>query len=596
MGGFELSKKIDFFSFLSLISLLLLTVSCKNADDNFESVFTFLGDSSSPRIISAVPGMGDSSLPREQKITVLFDKPMNINSCVQSFSLVPPVQGFYELSDFSMTFIPSNLFSYGSYTYNIIKNCEDKDGNDLRDVFSATFTIGEPAIAGTFPAITSINVASGTEAECNSGSASSSNFLTESIENACMGNPNVNRIRIIFDRPMDKVSTIGAVSISPNFNYTNSWESETSLVLIPDTPFPDRVRVNVNVSTLAQDAQGIRMQLPIAASYRVGTANLVPRITSIFVSQGNLTDCAGGLGAPIDITSNDITNGCLGNPNSNNIAINFSREMNTSVTQSSLQVVPPISGNRVWSNNNQTLTIQPDSKLNFGTRYSITVTTQALSAENIPFSNLASHNFVAGGLLDEAPFVQAIGVSSQGCANSFPGTGSPSGGDWTMGSCFWDNSLPVLSPSAYHFRAGDQGTGSSGGPPYSPLSCLDVNTDNFKIIFSNYMDLNSTVNAVRLNRISPPVTIIQLATWNWTDCQAVAPYGCRVLTVVYAEQESSCNGLLFGNANHGGDFNLMQSDNMPNGIPFYTLRVDTSARDVNNISLPSNFIFTMEAK
>ncbi|HNM05740.1 MAG TPA: hypothetical protein PKK05_22685, partial [Leptospiraceae bacterium] len=104
------------------------------------------------------------------------------------------------------------------------------------------------------------------------------------------------------------------------------------------------------------------------------------------------------------------------------------------------------------------------------------------------------------------------------------------------------------------------------------------------------------MNYVRLDRVSPPFTTIRLASWEWTDCQASYPFGCRVLTLIYSEQEASCNGALFGNGTTGGDFNLMRTDNMPAGVPVYTLTVGSGARDANGISIGTDFRFSMEGK
>lgn len=573
---------------INFILIIMLGYSCKNINDDLSNYLTFLADDKSPKILSAVPEMGDTSLPRNQKIAIVFNKPMNINSCVQSFSISPNVQGFYELNDLSLIFTPSVLLSFGTYTYTISKNCEDKEGNDLRDIFTASFTIGDTTIAGTFPEVSGIFVKTGSIAACNSAAGGDTNILTADISNACMGNILTNRMRIRFTRDMDRASTGSSITVSPNVNFTLSWLSNSEVEIIPDSPFIFNSRISITISTQAQDSQGIRLITPIIGSFRVGTGNLLPSIVTINVPSGTLTDCNNGIGLLTDIVGNTVNNGCLGNPTVTPIEINFSHIMDTAITQSAVSLTPTISGSFIWSNANQTLTFNPDLRLTFGTRYNVNISPLARSIDNINFQVLNSFGFVAGGLLSAAPTVQAIGIASQGCSNTFPGIGSIVGGDWTSGNCFWDNSLPILGPGSYRFRAGDTGSGNA--------SCADVNTDNFKIIFSNYMDLNSTINAIRLRRTSPPTTIVQLSSWSWNDCQAVAPFGCRVLTLIFAEQESSCNGTLFGNASTGGDFNLLRSDDTPVGFPYYNLSIDTTARDVNNIPLPSTFNFTMEAK
>ncbi|BDA79617.1 membrane protein [Leptospira kobayashii] len=555
-------------------------------------MLTFLGNDSSPKVVSAVPAMGDKELPRSQKIAILFDKPMNINSCVQSFSVSPATQGFYDLNDYSLNFTPSTLYNYGTYTYTLTKNCESKEGHDLKDVFTASFTVGNQTSAGTFPEVQSITVSAGSSSVCNSANPPSVNILSDSVTDACMGTPLRNKIKVHFSRAMDRGATISAITFSPNFNVTYYWESDTDLSISPDVPFPYQSRINMTVSTVAQDTQGIRMQIPVAGSFQVGTPNLVPRLTSLTVSTGTLADCLAGIGVLGDLTTTSITTACLGNPTNNPIVFNFSRPMNQVQTQSNIGFSPSFTGTFVWSPDNLTLTYTPDAKLSYGVRYTITVGQNVVTTDKITVEAPSTYSFVAGGPVSSSPTVQAVGVASQGCATTFPGTGSAAGGNWLSGSCYWDNTLAVLSPSSYTFRAGDDGTGASA----TTAACADVTSDNFRLIFTNYMDLNSAVNAVRLRRLSPPSTIVQLSSWTWTDCQAAFPYGCRVLNLSFAEQEASCNGSLFGNASTGGDFNLLRSDNTPAGFPYYMITVDTSARDVNNLPFSSNFNFTMEAK
>ena len=190
------------------------------------------------------------------------------------------------------------------------------------------------------------------------------------------------------------------------------------------------------------------------------------------------------------------------------------------------------------------------------------------------------------------PVVQAIGLESQGCSSSYPGVGSVTGGDWNSGVCFWDNSLPVLQPIKYLFRGGDNGGGSLG----SSIACVDSKTDNFKIIFSEYMN-PSTAQAFRLKRNSPPASNILLSSWEWLDCNTSSGFGCRVIILRFSEMEASCNGNLFGNSSTAGDFNLQRTDNAPVGYPTYTLIMDSNlAISSEKKKLESDFYFSMEGK
>ncbi|TGL38891.1 Ig-like domain-containing protein [Leptospira perdikensis] len=573
-----------------IYNLLLLAAFsyCNPNGKSLDSLLTFVDDDGSPKIVYASPTMGEKNLERNVSVSVLFSKSMNINTCVQSFSMTPNTLGFFDLSDLSLKFTPSSLLPYGSYTYTITKNCESKDGIDLKDVFSANFSVGEAVNAGSNPQVTGIFVSAGTVAACNAGTAARVNILSSDYINVCMGSPTINEIEVIFDRPMDQSSVLSAIQITPNISANFVWSSSTSLRIIPDRPLNGNIRYSVSISASASDSLNNRLLSPVFKSFLVGSENLVPTVTSMTITNGTLADCLAGIGTITNILVTSVTNGCLGNPINNPIVIDFDRPMNRSITESSVSISPSLTGTFLWSVGDTRLTFTPDAKFSYGIRYTITITKNAISANEINVSQNVSYSFIAGGAIGDAPVVQSVGVVSQGCSNSFPGTGSATGGNWLLPQCFWDNSLPILGPTSYYFRSGDTGSGLS--------SCADVNTDNFKIIFSKYMDMNTTLNAIRLRRMSPPSTIVQLSSWVWRDCQATFPFGCRVLELAFAEQEASCNGPVFGNASTSGDFNLLRSDDTPSGFPFYMITVDTSAKDTMGASLQSTFNFTMEAK
>ncbi len=573
--------------------ILLLVNSCKNLNSDAEKMLTFLPNENSPRILSAVPGMGDKGLPRNQKISILFDRPMNINSCVQSFSVSPSTPGFFDLTDYSLTFTPTTQWNFGTFSYTLTKNCESKEGNDLKELFSASFTVGEVSVAGSFPEVTNVMIATGSFSECNTGEFTLKNILANQLANVCMGASAVNQITFHFSRSMDKAVTPSAIVFSPSFSYNIQWVSDTTLRIIPDSPFPYQQRIQFNISSQAQDTQGVKMQVPITGSFYVGTGNLLPTLSSLVVSADTLSNCFNGTSVTADLVQSSISNVCLGIPNRKPFVFSFTRGMNRVQTQASINFSPNLIGTYTWSADDKTLTFLPDAPLIYGVRYTITIGNGAVSSDRIAIYSPSIYSFTAGGPLEAAPTVQAVGLVSQACANSLPGTGNASGGNWLSPHCFWDNSLSILGPSSYQFRAGDNGTGNIN----ITSSCSDVNTDNFRLIFSNYMDLNSTINAIRLRRLSPPSTVIQLSSWVWSDCQTNFPFGCRVVDLLFSELEASCNGpSAFGNANTLGDFNLLRSDNTPAGYPYYMLTVDTTAKDVQNIPFSSNFQFSMEAK
>lgn len=88
------SDKVKWVIYVFLLSLFLS--SCKNSSSDLKKFFTFLGDKEeNPKVLSSTPGNGDKGLPQNQKIGVIFNKPMNINACIQSFSILTFGEWFF---------------------------------------------------------------------------------------------------------------------------------------------------------------------------------------------------------------------------------------------------------------------------------------------------------------------------------------------------------------------------------------------------------------------------------------------------------------------------------------------------------------------
>ncbi|MCE9499356.1 MAG: Ig-like domain-containing protein, partial [Leptospira sp.] len=409
---------------------------------------------------------------------------------------------------------------------------------------------------------------------------------------ACMGNPSLNQIVVNFSKPMDIGLTQSSVAINPSIGASYVWSSNnTVLTIIPDLALTLNQRYTVAFGLTATDSNNIPLLSPVIGSFLVGTNNSSPQVSTMTTFTGTAPTCVAGGGAAVDFIANNVTNGCIRNPTNNSIAINFNTPMDPAVTQAAVTISPNVSGTYVWSANNQTLTFTSDFPLLYGVRYTVSLSTVARSSTLINISAPVIASFVAGAV-SLSPHVQSIGVASQGCPLALPGVGSAAGGNWLIGSCWWDDTLSILSTGNYTFRSGDTGTGVAG----STNDCADINTDNFRIIFSDYMNVTNTINAITLRRSSPPTTTVQLSSWQWNDCQAVFPFGCRVVDLVYAEQEASCNGALFGDATTGGDFNLLRTNNAPANFPYYLLQVDTTALDSNGRPLAPQFNFTFEGK
>lgn len=272
------------------------------------------------------------------------------------------------------------------------------------------------------------------------------------------------------------------------------------------------------------------------------------------------------------------------------VGLVFNRAMEPQRCAAAFSISPSVVGATVVVGN--ALVFTPGNNLPTGT-YSVTLSTNCEDLEGRDLETSYSGSFVVGTPGNFSPRVIAVGLESQANCNTSSATGSASGGDWTIGNCWWSEGLLMLSPGQYTFRAGDTGGGGLG----IPADCPDVNTDNFRVIFNNYMNTGVTANATTLRRLSGPLTSIRLASHSWSDCQSVAPYGCKVLTAVFSEDLASCNTTTaFGTVATSGDFNLALSAGSPAGYPQYMLQVDTTALDANGKAPVAQFSFSVEGK
>lgn len=272
------------------------------------------------------------------------------------------------------------------------------------------------------------------------------------------------------------------------------------------------------------------------------------------------------------------------------VSILFNKAMNSQRCSGAFSISPSATGATVVAGN--ALLFTPGQNLATGT-YNVTLSTSCEDLEGRDLEAAYSGSFVVGSPGNFAPRVVAVGLASQGGCTGLGSSGSGVGGDWTLPVCWWEESLAMLPPSSYTFRGGDTGTGALG----LPNDCADVTTDNFRLIFNNYMNPGVTANATTLRRLSGPATTIRAASYSWSDCQAVSPFGCRALTVSFSELEASCNGAAaFGTIATGGDFNLGLTVGSPAGFPLYMIQVDTTALDSAGKPPSFQFNFTMEGK
>lgn len=396
-------------------------------------------------------------------------------------------------------------------------------------------------------------------------------------------------ISVVFSKAMSIQTCVSAFSLDPPVR--GSFETtELSLKYFPKTDLPSGGYV-IRLTKQCEDKTGKDLDRVYTIPFRVGEKENPgsPMINSIMISTGTESECLlGGSFTNILLGGPEIV--CSGVPGPSPIQVQFSKPMNQTEVGLGLRIEPAISYRLEWESPTL-LTVLPDLNFLPETRYHILFPVGLHSLDGAELSEVVRSDFFVGPDLSD-PEVIGFGLESQNCGLGIQELGSSAGGRWDSGFCFWSQGLPILSPNHYHFRGGDTGFGG----PTTSSDCADVNTDNFRIFFDQYMDTTSVIGATRLSRISPPSTNIRLSTWVWSHCQTEFPFGCKQLTYSFAESEASCNGTLFGNISTGGDFNLSYSALAPNFYPYYEFRLDPDAKSISGKRMKFGFVIQVEAK
>ncbi|MGE8721845.1 Ig-like domain-containing protein [Leptospira terpstrae] len=396
-------------------------------------------------------------------------------------------------------------------------------------------------------------------------------------------------ISFAFSHPMSIQSCVTAFSLEPPVR--GSFEtSEITLKFSPKEELPSGGYI-VRLTKQCEGKDGKDLDRVYNIPFRVGDKEnpSPPALTSVFVLTGTEEECLAG-GIPVGIHLSNVSSACSGVPGPPPIQVQFTKPMNQTEVSLGLRIEPNISYRLEWESPTQ-FRILLDTVLLPETRYHIQFPAGLRSLDGEELTATIRLGFLVG-MDGNDPEVIGFGLESQNCGLGIQELGSIAGSRWDSLTCFWSRGLPMLSPNFYQFRGGDDGTGGS----LSSQACADVNTDNFRIMFNQYMDTSSVIGATRLSKISPPSTNIRLSTWVWSHCQTVSPFGCRELTYSFAESEASCNGSLFGNIATGGDFNLSASATAPSFYPFYEFRLDAEAKSSSGKKMKSAFVIQVEAK
>lgn len=255
---------------LFVIFVFLLEISCSQLLDNAEGPFDFLPATSllpastPPRIILADPADGSLGISPDTKISILFSEEMNQTFTQSGFSLIrdgSAVGGTFSWIGNLMIFTPNNKLSDpGMYIFSIGKSKAESVGgvnllDDYRSRFSYSTDLNKPKVIQTIPANGDVGV--------------SPNSL----------------VTVKFDKPMDKLSVFGAVSLSPSVEFdipnTVISDNDQTFQFIPKYPLNFGTVYSLSVATTARDKSGNDLSSAQNVVFTVGDDLVAPDLISI---------------------------------------------------------------------------------------------------------------------------------------------------------------------------------------------------------------------------------------------------------------------------------------------------------------------------
>ncbi|UCE36614.1 MAG: Ig-like domain-containing protein [Thermoplasmata archaeon] len=219
--------------------------------------FTLEWDSKHPTVASVSPTGENMSIA--STISVTFSEAMNQASVESAFSISPTVSGTYSWSSNTLTFTPSDDFSYDTqYSITIGTGAQDVMGNGLTAAYNWQFTTeAEIVIDTTSPTVDSVSL-SGDEVRVT------------------------DEITITFSEPMNHTSVEDAISISPDVDIIDFTWKGNKLTITFETDLEHGTEYTITVGTDAKDEAGNSLDEPYTEQFTTEKAGSEEEETSAF--------------------------------------------------------------------------------------------------------------------------------------------------------------------------------------------------------------------------------------------------------------------------------------------------------------------------
>lgn len=343
-------KKLQ-LNLFSILCFSLFLISCSEYENKFKNWIPSDNNPASPKVMYSIPAPGTTGIPKDQKIIIVFSKPIDEQSCIGAFSVQPSTLGLFEINGSILTFTASQPWQGGiTYLANLTNRCEDEEGRDLAKPYAIDFSVSTNVTPPKVLAVRGRKNATG--CATTSPIVDFVNFQSNFYSNTdvCVNSP----IVVTFSKPMDRGSVESNFLTAPQLIGAFVWSNNnTVLEFRPKDALTTGVTYVLTIAKTAQDSSEIMLGTNMTASFTVGTETVKPFVT---LQDGYVKD-AGGC-SPGTLASTLYPGGLLnvsglcssvvpGYQNSP-ISIDFSEDMNLSTTDAAVTISPSISGIKSW--------------------------------------------------------------------------------------------------------------------------------------------------------------------------------------------------------------------------------------------------------